>query len=80
MSELWADSLSLMLLGMGTVFVFLTLLVIAVQVMSVVVSRLPDTASTPVITASPPLNRHRDQELAAVAAVAKHLSRKTHND
>ncbi|MBX2807293.1 MAG: OadG family protein [Cellvibrionaceae bacterium] len=74
MSDLWADSLSLMLLGMGTVFVFLTLLVIATCLMSAVVSRLPSSRSD-VVTAPASVSGD-DQALAAVAAVARHVARR----
>lgn len=54
------QGLNLMLYGMGTVFVFLTLLVFATTLMSKVVNRLVpeegeqpnNTSSTPIVTAS----------------------------
>ena len=59
---LFEQGLTLMLAGMGTVFVFLTMLVIAMTLMSFLVRRLQAGASDP-----------SDQELAAIsAAIAKH--------
>jgi oxaloacetate decarboxylase gamma subunit len=63
------QGLNLMLVGMGTVFVFLTVLVGAMSLMAVVVRRLspaaPDAAAS-------------DEQIAAItAAIAQH--RKTHS-
>lgn len=66
MTSLWSSSTELMLLGMGTVFVFLTLLVFGVTLMSAIINKVstPEqpTAITPVTTAN--------AEVAAVAAAA----------
>lgn len=58
------QGLTLMLVGMGTVFVFLTMLVAAMSLMALVVRRLtptvPDTGAS-------------DEEVAAIAAaIARH--------
>ena len=64
MTALWQSSIELMLLGMGTVFVFLILLVIATTLMSAVINKLSPPAEP--IT---PLNAD-DAEIAAAAAAA----------
>ena len=59
------QGLTLMLAGMGTVFVFLTTLVIVMTLMSAAVSRLQPASSEP-----------SGEELAAIsAAITKHRSR-----
>jgi len=63
-TELWQSSIELMLLGMGTVFVFLILLVIATTAMSAVIGKLSPTAS-PATS-----NSDIDAEIAAAAAAA----------
>lgn len=68
-----------MVMGMGAVFVFLTLLVFATGFMSKVVGRYspvtPPAAPTP--SASTPKSPSEDQQLMAVitAAIHKHRSR-----
>lgn len=62
-ASLFNQGLELMLVGMGTVFVFLTLLVIAMTLMAGLIRRLAPVASD-VVT---------DEELAAItAAIAEH--------
>ena len=58
-NDLIDQGLTLMLAGMGTVFVFLTALVIAMSVMSRVVMRLQPAAAQPGVT---------DEEVAAISA------------
>ncbi len=56
------QGLTLMLAGMGTVFTFLTVLVLAMTMMSYVVKRLQVVATDP-----------SDEEVAAIsAAIARH--------
>jgi oxaloacetate decarboxylase gamma subunit len=63
------QGLNLMLVGMGTVFVFLTVLVGAMTIMAVVVRRLSPAASDAAAS---------DEQIAAItAAIAQH--RKTHS-
>lgn len=63
-NELIDQGLTLMLAGMGTVFVFLTALVVAMSVMSNLLARVQTTTSAADVT---------DDEIAAItAAVAKH--------
>ncbi len=69
MSVLWSDSIELMLLGMGSVFTFLALLVVGVTIMSAVINRLSPPASTAAKKKAPQM-ANIDSEIAAVAAAA----------
>jgi oxaloacetate decarboxylase gamma subunit len=71
--ELFNDGLMLMLVGMGTVFAFLTLLVGATTLMSRVVERF---AEVPVAAAPAAGAVTEDTEVAAVAAAVEHHRRK----
>ena len=78
MSELMSEALSLMLVGMGFVFVFLTILVFLTGLMSKLVLKYapaPEPAA-PVAKAAPQQNNVNDPQLLAVlsAAVAKYRS------
>ncbi len=65
-TSLLNQGLELMLVGMGTVFVFLTLLVVAMTLMAGIVGRL-----APVVPAAV-----SDEEVAAItAAIAQHRSK-----
>jgi oxaloacetate decarboxylase (Na+ extruding) subunit gamma len=65
-STLLDKGIELMLVGMGTVFVFLTLLVIMMTVMAQVIMRLTPAAEEAV----------SDEEVAAIsAAIAQHRNR-----
>lgn len=70
--ELFNDGLMLMLVGMGTVFAFLTLLVAATSLMSRLVGRFATVpaAATPVDSGVDPA-----AEVAAVAAAVEHHRR-----
>lgn len=74
MSELWSNSIELMLLGMGSVFTFLALLVIGVTVMSALINRFG-----PQINHSSKTNQTKvtlaEAEVAAVAVAAWAASR-----
>lgn len=66
-NELIDEGLTLMLVGMSTVFVFLTALVIAMNLMSWLVVRFQESPAAPV---------SGDDEVAAIAAaISKHRSR-----
>ncbi|MFT4610021.1 MAG: oxaloacetate decarboxylase gamma subunit, partial [Cellvibrionaceae bacterium] len=69
MSELWSNSIELMLLGMGSVFTFLALLVVGVTIMSALINRF-----SPQTTHSIKTNQSKvtlaEAEVAAVAAAA----------
>lgn len=65
-STLFNQGLELMLVGMGTVFVFLTLLVVAMSLMANIIARLAPRAADGI----------SDEELAAVtAAIAVHRNK-----
>ncbi|MFT5419676.1 MAG: Na+-transporting methylmalonyl-CoA/oxaloacetate decarboxylase gamma subunit [Candidatus Endobugula sp.] len=69
--SLFESSLQLMLMGMGSVFVFLVLLVFSTMLMSFVVRKLSPVPA--------PLMNTLDADIAAVAAVAfmRHTKSKT---
>lgn len=67
-STLIEQGLTLMLVGMGTVFVFLTALVIAMSLMATIVRRL---TPAPEVTVT-------DEEVAAItAAIAMHRNKQS---
>jgi len=67
-STLFDQGLELMLVGMGTVFVFLTVLVIAMSLMANIIARLSPTVAEGIT----------DEELAAVtAAIAVHRNKQS---
>lgn len=69
-SELIAKGLELMLVGMGTVFVFLTLLVGATTIMSALAMRW--------VPPQPAQDGPSDAEIVAIsAAISRHRSRQT---
>lgn len=68
MSELIREGANLMAMGMGTVFLFLAVLVVGTSLMSFIVSRLPGGHEP---ETSPTANRRTtNEDLAEVAAVA----------
>lgn len=71
MSQLMQDGLQLMLTGMGTVFVFLTLLVIGTSIMSRIVMRMPDAPEPDSKRKARPSSKDDLAEVAAVAAAVK---------
>ncbi len=77
MSELMSDALSLMLVGMGFVFVFLTILVFLTGLMSKLVIKYAPAPEPVAPAATPaPQDSTNDAQLLAVlsAAVAKYRS------
>lgn len=78
-NELISQGINLMLLGMGVVFVFLTLLVFATSFMSALISRyFPEPhPELPVKVSSSSATRQPDARLLAVikAAVDEHRSK-----
>lgn len=65
-ATLFEQGVTLMLVGMGTVFVFLTLLVLAMSIMAWVIKRLTPAAEESV----------SDEEVAAItAAIAQHRNK-----
>ena len=60
MSTLWSDTFLLLMMGMGTVFVFLVLLILALNVMSSVIQKVVPVEQ----------GDATQQDIAAVAAIA----------
>ena len=73
MSELMRDSLDLKVMGMGTVFVFLALLVLATTAMSQIIRRMPGTNELE--NAQTAAKRTNNNDLTEVAAVAAAVSK-----
>lgn len=71
MSDLMMNGLNLMLLGMGTVFVFLTLLVIGTFSMSRLVMMMPGAAEPDAQSSGRAPAREDLVEVAAVAAAVR---------
>lgn len=65
MPTVWQDTIALMLLGMGTVFVFLTLLVIGMFFMSTIINKI-----APKEINATNKTQANQAEIAAVAAAA----------
>jgi oxaloacetate decarboxylase gamma subunit len=78
-NEIISQGVNLMLLGMGVVFVFLTLLVFATTFMSAIITRyFPEPLPSPVKTTPvSPATAQTDPRLLAVikAAIAEHRSK-----
>lgn len=78
-NEIISQGVNLMLLGMGVVFVFLTLLVFATTFMSAIISRYFPEPLPPAVKASPvsTATATTDPRLLAVirAAIAEHRSK-----
>ncbi|MCX7100351.1 MAG: OadG family transporter subunit [Methylobacter sp.] len=77
MTEQMTSGFELMFAGMGIVFLFLTLLVVLINVMSTLVQRyfpeIPMSKTVPGITAD------IDKSVVAAITAAVHLYRKKHN-
>ena len=74
MNELWSNSIELMLLGMGSVFTFLALLVAGVTIMSALINRFFPPNTNPTKHNNAKL-AFAEAEVAAVAAAAWAASR-----
>ena len=73
MTPLVAAGVELMLIGMGTVFFFLTLLIVATSTMSRLVARFaPPVAVAP---AGPATTEQAEEVAAITAAIAEHRRR-----
>ncbi|WP_320825312.1 OadG family protein [Reinekea sp.] len=72
MSELMWDGLDLMVMGMGTVFVFLALLVLATMLMSQILLRMPE--ANELDSSQIAAKRANNNDLTEVAAVAAAVS------
>lgn len=75
--DLFAVGLELAALGMGTVFAFLTLLVLVTKLMSGVVRRFPGSVSAEHF---PPVNLSRSQPSASVLAAIGAAVRRYRDD
>ncbi|MGI0119988.1 OadG family protein [Zooshikella sp. RANM57] len=81
-AELMTEGLYLMLLGMGFVFVFLTLLVYATELMSIIVQKyFPEKLiPTKLAKTGPVPAETEDTQLIAVISAAIQQYRKKHTD
>ncbi|OED43674.1 hypothetical protein ACH42_09550 [Endozoicomonas sp. (ex Bugula neritina AB1)] len=84
-SELISEGSSLMLFGMGFVFLFLTLLVLATGMMSSIITRFfqePVPVNAPRSVLKPIVHPSEDAELVAVisAAIQMHRNKKAQKD
>lgn len=72
------QGLNLMAFGMGTVFVFLTLLVIAISIMSFIIGKFFPVSITESKTSLLPTKSGEEQQVvsAITAAIKLHLSRR----
>lgn len=74
MTELMNSGIELMLIGMGIVFLFLAMLVVAINIMSSLVQRFfPEPAATPM-----PVVSNISKSMVAAISVAVHQYRNTH--
>ena len=76
MSELLADGLTLTALGMGTVFVFLTVLVVAMAILKKFVELFPEPEQKVLVPNIPVTNSDHAAIAAVAAAVTAYKHRK----
>ena len=78
MDGIASQAVDLLIVGMGTVFSFLALLILATTLMSRFVAFISPPESSPAMPTAPPQNNSEDGQLVAVisAALHKHRSRK----
>lgn len=76
MTEMMSSGIELMFAGMGIVFLFLAMLVVAINVMSSLVQRLfPDMPNT---TSMPAVSSGIDKNIIAAISAALHQHRQKH--
>jgi oxaloacetate decarboxylase gamma subunit len=76
MAELMSGGVELMFVGMGIVFLFLAMLVVAINIMSALVRRFfPDT---PALAVAAPVSGGIDKRTVAAITAAVHQYRKKH--
>jgi oxaloacetate decarboxylase gamma subunit len=76
MTEMMSKGIELMFAGMGIVFLFLAMLVVAINVMSSLVQRLfPDMPNT---TSMPAVSSGIDKNIIAAISAALHQHRQKH--
>jgi oxaloacetate decarboxylase gamma subunit len=79
MTELMSDGVELMLVGMGIVFLFLAMLVIAINMMSWLIQRFfPGTPATSTIPVFPLIASGPDKSTVAAITAAVHQYRSRH--
>jgi oxaloacetate decarboxylase gamma subunit len=78
MTELMSRGIELMLVGMGIVFLFLTMLVVAINIMSSLVQRFFPDAPTPTMGATPIVSGGIDKSIIAAITAAVHQHRSKH--
>ncbi len=77
-NELMQQGIELMLYGMGTVFTFLALLIVATKVMSALVQRFVKPEPLPATPVPRQLAAEKDEQLIAVIGAAIHKYRSRH--
>ncbi|WP_313087678.1 OadG family protein [Pseudomonas sp.] len=76
-SELLLEGVELMLFGLGSVFLFLVLLIVCIRLMSIVISRFDSRPpSCPVSPAPVPTELDADLMVAIQAALHQHRARR----
>jgi oxaloacetate decarboxylase gamma subunit len=77
MSELMGNGVELMFVGMGIVYLFLTMLVLAINLMSGVIRRFfPEPPPTTVVLPNVPNNGNIDKQTIAAITAAVYQHRK----
>jgi len=77
MTEQMTGGIELMFTGMGIVFLFLTMLVVAINLMSALVQRyFPDIPASRTV---PGITNDIDKSVVAAITAAVHMYRKKHN-
>lgn len=77
MTEQMNSGIELMFVGMGIVYLFLTMLVVAINIMSTLVQRFfPDMPATKAV---PGITSDIDKKVVAAITAAIHQYRKKHN-
>jgi len=75
MSDLLMNGFELMLLGMGIVFTFLMILVVALNVMSRIAFHFDTTEEEPTATPTPPQTMGKPENTALIAVISAAISR-----
>ena len=75
MNEMMSSGLELMLIGMGIVFAFLTMLVVLVNIMSSMIQRFFPEVPVTAVTPASALTSHTDARVIAAITAAVHQYR-----